>query len=112
MDKIIIEGGASLCGTVHVSGAKNAALPVVAAALLAEGDHLVRNVPDLADVRTMGRLLGHAGCTFERVPGSPSAVTIRARASWSSGHCSPAGARPASPCRAAAPSVRAPSTST
>jgi UDP-N-acetylglucosamine 1-carboxyvinyltransferase len=77
MDKIIIEGGASLRGTVHVSGAKNAALPVVAAALLAEGDHLVRNVPDLADVRTMGRLLGHAGCTFERVPGSPSVLTIR-----------------------------------
>ena len=77
MDKIIIEGGASLRGTVHVSGAKNAALPVVAAALLAEGDHLVRNVPDLADVRTMGRLLSHAGCTVERVPGSPSAVTIR-----------------------------------
>ena len=77
MDKIIIEGGGSLRGTVHVSGAKNAALPVVAAALLAEGDHLVRNVPDLADVRTMGRLLEHAGCTFERVHGSPSAVAIR-----------------------------------
>jgi UDP-N-acetylglucosamine 1-carboxyvinyltransferase len=77
MDKILIEGGAPLRGTVRVSGAKNAALPVIAAALLAEGDHLVRNVPDLADVRTMGRLLGHAGCTFERVPGSPSAVAIR-----------------------------------
>jgi UDP-N-acetylglucosamine 1-carboxyvinyltransferase len=77
MDKIIIEGGASLGGTVHVSGAKNAALPVIAAALLAEGDHVIRNVPDLADVRTMGRLLRHTGCTFERVPGSPSSVTIR-----------------------------------
>jgi len=76
MDKILIEGGASLRGHVHVSGAKNAALPVIAAALLAEGDHLVRNVPDLADVRTMGRLLGHAGCTFERVPGSPATVAI------------------------------------
>ena len=69
MDKILIEGGAPLRGTVHVSGAKNAALPVLAAALLAEGDHLVRNVPDLADVRTMGRLLAHAGCTAERVAG-------------------------------------------
>jgi UDP-N-acetylglucosamine 1-carboxyvinyltransferase len=77
MDKIIIEGGAPLRGTVHVSGAKNAALPVVAAALLADGDHVIRNVPDLADVRTMGRLLGHAGCTFERVPGSPSVLSIR-----------------------------------
>ena len=77
MDKILIEGGAPLRGTVRVSGAKNAALPVVAAALLAEGDHVVRNVPDLADVRTMGRLLGHAGCTFERVAGSPAAVVVR-----------------------------------
>ena len=77
MDKILIEGGTPLGGTVHVSGAKNAALPVIAAALLAEGDHLVRNVPDLADVRTMGRLLGHAGCTFERLPGQPATVAIR-----------------------------------
>jgi UDP-N-acetylglucosamine 1-carboxyvinyltransferase len=77
MDKILIDGGAPLRGTVHVSGAKNAALPVVAAALLAEGDHVVRNVPDLADVRTMGRLLCYAGCTFERVAGSPSSVAIR-----------------------------------
>src|SRR5512137_2681096 len=76
MDKILIEGGAPLRGTVHVSGAKNAALPIVAAALLAEGDHVVRNVPDLADVRTMGRLLAHAGCTFERVAGSPAAVAV------------------------------------
>jgi UDP-N-acetylglucosamine 1-carboxyvinyltransferase len=77
MDKILIDGGAPLRGVVHVSGAKNAALPVVAAALLAEGDHVVRNVPDLADVRTMGRLLGHVGCTFERVAGPGSAVAIR-----------------------------------
>jgi len=77
MDKILIDGGAPLRGTVHASGAKNAALPVVAAALLAEGDHVVRNVPDLADVRTMGRLLGHAGCTFERTAGAPSSVSIR-----------------------------------
>ena len=62
---------------MHVSGAKNAALPVIAAALLAEGDHVVRNVPDLADVRTMGRLLSHAGCTFERVAGTPAAVAVR-----------------------------------
>ena len=66
MDKIVIEGGVPLRGTVRVSGAKNAALPVLAASLLAEGDHHVRNVPDLADVRTMGRLLGHMGCGFER----------------------------------------------
>ncbi len=66
MDKIVIEGGAPLRGEVVVSGAKNAALPALAAALLAEGEHAVRNVPDLADVRTMGRLLAHMGCAFER----------------------------------------------
>ena len=77
MDKILIEGGAPLRGTVRTSGAKNAALPVVAAALLAEGDHRVRNVPDLADVRTMGRLLGHAGCVVERVAGEPGALVVR-----------------------------------
>jgi len=66
MDKIVVEGGVPLRGSVRVSGAKNAALPAIAAALLAEGDHVVRNVPDLADVRTMGRLLAHMGCAVER----------------------------------------------
>jgi len=66
MDKIVVEGGVPLRGTVRVSGAKNAALPVLAASLLAEGEHHVRNVPDLADVRTLGRLLGHMGCEVVR----------------------------------------------
>ncbi len=62
MDKLVIEGGVPLRGEVRISGAKNAALPALAAALLAEGDHAVANVPDLADVRTMGRLLAYMGC--------------------------------------------------
>ena len=74
MDKIVVEGGVPLRGTVKVSGAKNAALPIIAATLLAEGDHVVRNVPDLADVRTMGRLLAHMGCAFER---SGDRVSVR-----------------------------------
>jgi UDP-N-acetylglucosamine 1-carboxyvinyltransferase len=61
---------------VEVSGAKNAALPIIAAALLAEGDHAIRNVPDLADVRTLGRLLGHMGCAVERSAAS-RAVSVR-----------------------------------
>jgi UDP-N-acetylglucosamine 1-carboxyvinyltransferase len=69
LDKIVVEGGVPLRGTVQVSGAKNAALPIVAAALLAEGDHTVRNLPDLADVRTFGRLLRHMGCEAERHAG-------------------------------------------
>ena len=72
-----MEGGLPLEGSVDVSGAKNAALPILAAALLAEGDHLVRNVPDLADVRTLGRLLAHMGCQLERLPGDRREVAVR-----------------------------------
>jgi UDP-N-acetylglucosamine 1-carboxyvinyltransferase len=77
MDKIVIDGGVPLRGTVAASGAKNAALPIIAGALLAEGEHLVRNVPDLADVRTLGRLLGHMGCQVERNAGEKGALWIR-----------------------------------
>ena len=70
MDKIVIEGGVPLRGSATVSGAKNAALPVVASALLAEGEHVVRNVPELADVRTMGRLLSAMGCEVARGSGA------------------------------------------
>ena len=80
MDKIVVEGGVPLKGSVRVSGAKNAALPAIAAALLAEGDHAVRNVPDLADVRTLGRLLAHMGCRVERDAGA-HAVSVRVPAS-------------------------------
>jgi UDP-N-acetylglucosamine 1-carboxyvinyltransferase len=76
MDKIVVEGGVALRGTVEASGAKNAALPAIAAALLAEGDHVVRNVPDLADVRTLGRLLASMGCSVER-SAAARAVSIR-----------------------------------
>jgi UDP-N-acetylglucosamine 1-carboxyvinyltransferase len=76
MDKILIEGGVPLHGTVAVSGAKNAALPVIAAALLAEGDHHIGNVPDLADVRTLSRLLAHMGCRVERGAGGSVEVHV------------------------------------
>ncbi len=82
MDKIVVEGGVPLRGRVAVSGAKNAALPVMAASLLAEGDHVVRNVPDLADVRTMGRLLTHMGCQVGRgAAGDARAVAVHVSAS-------------------------------
>jgi len=61
MDRITIRGGNPLCGEVVVSGAKNAALPVLAATLLASGRHAVRNVPGLRDITTMKRLLEHLG---------------------------------------------------
>ena len=61
MDSIEIVGGGSLSGSVRISGAKNAALPIMTAALLADGEHVFRNVPNLRDVHTMTRLLGQLG---------------------------------------------------
>ncbi len=65
MDKIIIEGGVPLNGTVQISGAKNAALPLLAATLLTGGVHRLRNIPRLRDIRTAKTLLYHLGATFE-----------------------------------------------
>ena len=61
MDKLIIHGGRKLKGTVQVSGAKNAALPCMAATILASGIHTLHNIPQVADIRTMGKLLHHIG---------------------------------------------------
>ncbi len=61
MDKLIITGGATLDGEIRISGAKNAALPILAATLLAEGPMTVGNVPHLQDVTTTMELLGAMG---------------------------------------------------
>ncbi|MBM4295919.1 MAG: UDP-N-acetylglucosamine 1-carboxyvinyltransferase [Deltaproteobacteria bacterium] len=68
MDKIVIEGGVPLKGEVVISGAKNAALPILAATILAPGVHHLYNVPPLADIRTAGRLLGSLGIKFPQGP--------------------------------------------
>ena len=64
MDKLIIRGGKRLKGTVEISGAKNAALPIIAATILTGGEHHIENVPHLRDVMTMGRLLADLGAGF------------------------------------------------
>lgn len=66
MDKIVIEGGKPLNGEIPISGAKNAALPLIAATILAPGPHVLRNVPDLRDTRTMLALLESFGITWKR----------------------------------------------
>ena len=66
MEKLIVEGGVPLHGEVRISGAKNAALPLMAATLLAPGKHVLRNVPDLRDTRTFVRLLENLGVVGER----------------------------------------------
>jgi UDP-N-acetylglucosamine 1-carboxyvinyltransferase len=66
MKTIVIQGGIKLRGEVVISGAKNAALPIIAAGLLCEGRHEMANVPHLADVTTLGKILQNMGITFER----------------------------------------------
>lgn len=66
MDKLIIEGGKPLYGEVRISGAKNAALPLMAATLLTPGKHTLRNVPDLRDTRTFVRLIENIGVKSHR----------------------------------------------
>ena len=69
MDKFQIRGGRRLEGEVRASGAKNAALPILAAGLLADGPVTVRNVPGLHDVKTMIRLLGRMGVSVSEGEG-------------------------------------------
>jgi UDP-N-acetylglucosamine 1-carboxyvinyltransferase len=66
MDRLVIRGGARLRGEVEVSGAKNAALPAITASLLATGTSRLRRVPDVLDIKTMGRLLEVLGVGFQR----------------------------------------------
>ena len=66
MEKIVIHGGRPLQGTVRVSGAKNAALPLLFATLLAPGTHRLSNVPELRDIDTVDQLLSILGGEVER----------------------------------------------
>ncbi len=73
MQSIVIEGGKRLKGDVTISGAKNAALPILCATILAPGENTLTNVPGLKDVSTMGQLLG---CLGAKVEASDGTVTI------------------------------------
>ncbi|TMG96681.1 MAG: UDP-N-acetylglucosamine 1-carboxyvinyltransferase [Betaproteobacteria bacterium] len=70
MDKLVVEGGAPLRGEVRVSGAKNAALPILCASLLTAEPLTLTNLPRLNDVRTMETLLSQMGAKSERIDGS------------------------------------------
>ena len=65
MDKIVIEGGHSLKGQVRISGAKNAALPILVSSLLTEGWNTFTNVPDLKDIQSTTHLLSKLGARIE-----------------------------------------------
>ncbi|MEO0965605.1 MAG: UDP-N-acetylglucosamine 1-carboxyvinyltransferase [Planctomycetota bacterium] len=80
MDAFVIHGGRPLRGTVRIHGSKNAALPLMAAALLTEEPVVLRGVPDLADIRNLGKLLASLGCAVARAEGDdgPGDLTIHA----------------------------------
>ncbi|MBR7158332.1 MAG: UDP-N-acetylglucosamine 1-carboxyvinyltransferase [Alphaproteobacteria bacterium] len=72
MDKIVINGGKALFGKVKISGAKNASLPLITASLLTDKPLFLHNVPDLADIRTLHKILASLGVK----------VTQKAEHSW------------------------------
>jgi UDP-N-acetylglucosamine 1-carboxyvinyltransferase len=76
VDKLLIEGGRPLVGEVRVSGAKNAALPILCASLLTPEPLLLTNVPRLNDVRTMQTLLAQMGVALDA--GTPGAIALDA----------------------------------
>src|SRR5436305_8230484 len=65
MDKFVIRGGEPLLGTIHISGAKNAALPCMAAALLTDQPVILENVPQVRDIQTTRNLLAAMGAEVE-----------------------------------------------
>ena len=66
MEQFVIQGGAALKGTVHIDGAKNAVLPLMAASLLADGPVTLRNVPKIGDITTLTEILRGLGVRIER----------------------------------------------
>ncbi len=80
MDKLLIKGGRALAGTVDISGAKNAALPELCAALLTADPVTLENVPRLQDVATMLKLIRNMGVTAEQSADVPGQVRINAGA--------------------------------
>ena len=69
MDKILIEGGVSLKGTVKVSGAKNAALPIIASCILTGGWHRLHHVPRLRDIQTIETIMSEMGIALRKEGG-------------------------------------------
>jgi len=78
MDKFKIEGGRRLEGTVRISGAKNAALPAMAAALLTPEPVRLESIPRVRDIITMAKLLAHMRCRVESPDIPPSELVIQA----------------------------------
>ena len=78
MDRILIRGGVPLEGTIEISGAKNAALPIMCACLLSAEPLDLANVPDLADIASTQRLLQHLGASATHVAGAADRMVLHA----------------------------------
>ncbi|MCX7628691.1 MAG: UDP-N-acetylglucosamine 1-carboxyvinyltransferase [Geminicoccaceae bacterium] len=76
MDRLVVTGGVPLHGTVRISGAKNAALPAIAAALLTAEPVELENVPDVVDVGSMLRLVQRLGTSATHVGGAPGRIRL------------------------------------
>jgi UDP-N-acetylglucosamine 1-carboxyvinyltransferase len=76
MDRILIRGGRALSGSIPIGGAKNAALPILAAGLLTAEPLVLRNVPTLADIDSMRRLLATLGTGIEEVGGEAATLKV------------------------------------
>jgi len=70
MDKLLVRGGATLKGSVHISGSKNASLPILAATLLTDQPCIIRRVPDVSDTNYMIQILAALGAEVERSSGT------------------------------------------
>jgi UDP-N-acetylglucosamine 1-carboxyvinyltransferase len=81
LEKLVIEGGRPLTGAIQIHGAKNAALPILAACILASGTHTLHNVPNLLDIDTMLRILRALGCRAEQQGDTVSITTSTANSS-------------------------------
>jgi UDP-N-acetylglucosamine 1-carboxyvinyltransferase len=77
MEKLVIEGGKRLIGRVPASGSKNAALPVLAACLLAEGTSVIRNVPRLSDVEILLAIIRELGCRVDWRPDGAIEIEVK-----------------------------------
>ncbi len=82
MDKLVIQGGRPLTGSIHVGGSKNTALPLMAAAILGDGVTTIHNIPVLKDVATFSNVIRVTGATVDwkpdNDPSTPETITIDA----------------------------------
>jgi UDP-N-acetylglucosamine 1-carboxyvinyltransferase len=76
MDRLLITGGVPLRGSIEISGAKNAALPLMAACLLTDQPLELENVPDLVDVASMWRLMQVLGAESRHIAGAPGRLAL------------------------------------